>query len=100
MRRSKNREQRQMMLKISADDFSGALNLDDNEIIGFETIQKKQKLDIKNIENKFIADPTFQKTQKLFDSFSLKSLMLNIFNVNHLFIQAIHRLECRPISQE
>lgn len=47
------------MLKISADDFSGALNLDNKEIIGFQTIQKKEKLDIKNIENKFIADPTF-----------------------------------------
>lgn len=59
MRRSKNREERQMMLKISADDFSGALNLDNKEIIGFQTIEKKEKLDIKNIENKFIADPTF-----------------------------------------
>ncbi len=77
------------MLKISADEFSGLLNLDDSEIIGYETIQKKEKLDIKNIENKFIADPTFEKTQKLFDSFSLKSLMLNIFNVHFCYIKKL-----------
>lgn len=75
------------MLKISANDFSGSLNLDDSEIIGYETLQKKDKLDIKNIENKFIADPTFERTQKLFDSYSLKSLMLNIFNVDFPFIK-------------
>jgi hypothetical protein len=39
-------------------------------------------LDIKNVENKFIADPTFERTQKMFDSFSLRSLMLNIFELS------------------
>jgi hypothetical protein len=48
-------------------------------MIGFQTLDKKEKLDIKNVENKFIADPTFERTQKMFDSFSLRSLMLNIF---------------------
>jgi hypothetical protein len=33
------------------------------------------------MENEFIADPTFLRTQKMFDSFSVKSLMLNIFSV-------------------
>ncbi len=51
-------------------------------MIGFETLDRKEKLDIKNVENKFIADPTFERTQKMFDSFSLKSLMLNIFEIS------------------
>lgn len=37
------------MLRISVDDFSGSLNLNDDRIIGYQTIEKKDKLDIKNI---------------------------------------------------
>lgn len=74
----KNRKQRGTLIHMDIGEIGQAENISTYEIAKVNC-EEEAKINIKNLSSQFIPDPLFHKRLQAFDSSTLKSLFLNVF---------------------
>ena len=79
----RNKRQRGAILKMDVSDLGSDENISTYDF-GKVNCEEPQKVNVKKSFQQFSADPMFNKRLQAFDSDSLKSLFLNVFEVHPL----------------
>lgn len=77
----RHRKQRGELIQMDVEDVGKVQTLSSYEI-GTVNCEETDKINIKNLHSQFLPDPLFHKRLQAFDSNTLKSLFMNVFEVN------------------